>query len=92
MFKKWKLAGFAVIGAFMLAGPLQQAGVLQETAFGDASYSTLKTARDFVIGPAWAVCGGGGGGAAKGPQGNNGKGNGGGDGVPGNSGFPDTDR
>jgi hypothetical protein len=28
----------------------------------------------------------------RGPQGNNGFGNGGGDGVPGNSGFPDTNR
>jgi hypothetical protein len=78
-----KLAGFAAFGAFLLSGPLQHVGAVPDTVVGDASKAVLKAARDAVIGPAWAACG---------PQGNNGFGNGGGDGVPGRSGHPDGNR
>jgi hypothetical protein len=91
---KWKLAGAAVLGAFVLAGPLQHVGAIPQTAVGDASKSTLKAARDFVIGPAFAACVGdvGGGGGIKPGKGNNGFGNGGRDGVPGRSVHQDITR
>lgn len=80
---KWKLGVAAALGAFALAGPLQHFGVLPQTAIGDASKATIKAALNISSQPAIAQCG---------PQGNNGFGNGPGDGVPGGSGFPDTNR
>jgi hypothetical protein len=54
-----------------------------QTAVGDASKAMIKTALNVSSKPAIGACG---------PQGNNGFGNGALDGVPGNSGFPDTTR
>jgi len=81
---KWKLvvAG-AAFGAFAVTGPLQHFGVVPQTAVGDASKAMIKTALNISSKPAIGACG---------PQGNNGFGNGAGDGVPGKSGFPDTNR
>ena len=81
---KWKLvvAG-AAFGAFAVTGPLQHFGVVPQTAVGDASKAMIKTALNVSSKRAIAACG---------PQGNNGFGNGAGDGVPGKSGFPDTNR
>ena len=74
----------AALGAFVLSGPLQHYGVLPQTAVGDASKAMIKTALNMTSKPALARCGG--------PQGNNGFGNGGLDGVPGKSGFTDKNR
>lgn len=73
---KLAVAG-AALGAFALSGPLQHYGVLPQTAVGDASKAMIKTALNMTSKPALARCG---------PQGNNGFGNGGLDGVPGKSG------
>lgn len=73
----------AAFGAFAVAGPLQHIGVLPQTAVGDASKAMIKTALNMTSKPAFARCG---------PQGNNGFGNGAWDGVPGKSGFTDTNR
>ncbi|HJS77501.1 MAG TPA: hypothetical protein VJ778_08835 [Burkholderiales bacterium] len=73
----------AAFGAFALAGPLQHIGLLPQTAVGDASKAMIKTALNMTSKPALARCG---------PQGNNGFGNGGLDGVPGKSDFSDTKR
>jgi hypothetical protein len=73
----------AAFGAFAVAGPLQHIGLLPQTAVGDASKAMIKTALNMTSKPAFARCG---------PQGNNGFGNGGFDGVPGKSGFTDTNR
>ncbi|MGE5641039.1 MAG: hypothetical protein ACM30H_13180 [Clostridia bacterium] len=84
---KLKLAAAGALGAFLLSGPLQHVGALPQTAIGDASKALIKMALNVSSTPAFASCGGFGG-----PQGNNGFGNGGGDGVPGHSGFPDNNR
>ena len=73
----------AAFGAFAVAGPLQHIGVLPQTAVGDASKAMIKTALNMTSKSALARCG---------PQGNNGFGNGGLDGVPGKSGFTDKNR
>ena len=73
----------AAFGAFAVAGPLQHICVQPQTAVGDASKAMIKTALNMTSKPAFARCG---------PQGNNGIGNGGLDGVPGKSGFTDTNR
>jgi hypothetical protein len=77
------VAGVA-FGAFAVTGPLQHIGLLPQTAVGDASKAMIKTALNMTSKPAFARCGG--------PQGNNGFGNGGGDLVPGKSGFQDITR
>lgn len=82
------LAVSAALGAFVLSGPLQHVGVLPETMVGNASKALIKAALNYGTTEAFAGCHGGGGG----PQGNNGFGNGGFDGVPGNSGFEDVNR
>lgn len=75
---KYKLLAVSVaFGAFVVSGPLQHIGVLPETVVGDASKALTE---------AFASCGGGN------RQGNNGFGNGGFDGVPGNSVFQDLAR
>jgi hypothetical protein len=74
------VAGVA-FGAFAVTGPLQHIGLLPQTAVGDASKAMIKTALNMTSKPALARCGG--------PQGNNGFGNGGWDGVPGKSDFTD---
>ena len=84
---KLKLIAAGALGAFALSGPLQHFGVLPETIVGDASKAVIKTALDLSSEPAFASCGGLGG-----PQGNNGFGNGGWDGVPGHSPHDDNDR
>jgi hypothetical protein len=81
------LAVSAVFGAFVVSGPLQHVGVLPQTAVGDASKAMIKAALDMTSEPAFASCGGG-----RRNHGNNGFGNGGGDGVPGHSNFPDGNR
>ncbi|HXV82539.1 MAG TPA: hypothetical protein VEG60_21955 [Candidatus Binatia bacterium] len=74
----------AAFGAFAVAGPLQHIGVLPQTAVGDASKAMIKTALNMTSKPAFARCG---------PQGNNGIGNGGWDGVPGKGKqFEDVNR
>jgi hypothetical protein len=80
------LALSAVVGAFVVSGPLQHVGVLPQTVVGDASKAMIKAALNITSEPAFASCGGGS------SHGNNGFGNGGGDGVPGHSGFPDGNR
>lgn len=80
---KLKLLVAAAFGAFAATGPLQHVGVLPQTAIGDASKAMIKTALNMTSKPAHARCG---------PQGNNGFGNGGLDGVPGKSGFTDKNR
>jgi hypothetical protein len=80
---KLKLAAAGALGAFLLSGPLQHVGALPQTAIGDASKALIKMALNASSTPAFASCGG---------FGNNGFGNGGGDGVPGHSGFPDGNR
>lgn len=82
------LAVGAVLGAFVLSGPLQHVGAVPATVVGDASKAVIKAALNIGAEPAFASCGGGG----SGGHGNNGFGNGGGDGVPGHSGFPDGNR
>jgi hypothetical protein len=82
------LAVSAVLGAFVASGPLQHLGVIPQTVVGDASKAMIKAALNISSEEAFASCGGGGGG----PQGNNGFGNGGHDGVPGHSGFQDNNR
>lgn len=84
--KVWVLAG--VVGAFAAAGPLQHVGAIPQTAVGDASKAAIKSVLSFGAKEAYACFPGRG----RGPQGNNGFGNGAGDGVPGNSGFGDGDR
>jgi hypothetical protein len=81
------LAISAVFGAFVVSGPLQHFGVLPQTAVGDASKAMIKAALNISSEPAFASCGPG-----HSNHGNNGFGNGGGDGVPGHSGFPDRNR
>jgi hypothetical protein len=76
----------AVFSAFMVSGPLQYFGLLPQTPVGDASKGVIKAALNLGSAPAFASCSGGGHSVGGGPQGNNGFGNGGGDGVPGNSG------
>jgi hypothetical protein len=83
------LAVGAVFGAFVASGPLQHVGVLPQTVVGDASKAMIKAALNISSEPAFASCGGGG---VSIGHGNNGFGNGGGDGVPGHSGFPDDNR
>lgn len=85
------LALGAVFGAFVVSGPLQHVGVLPQTVVGDASKAMIKAVLDMGSQPAFASCGGRVGGG-RWNFGNNGFGNGGGDGVPGRSGFPDDDR
>jgi hypothetical protein len=80
---KLAVAGAVAFGAFAISGPLEHFGVLPQTAVGDASKGMIKAALNMSSKPALAQCG---------PQGNNGFGNNGGDGVPGNSGFPDDNR
>ena len=76
----------AVFGAFVASGPLQHVGVLPQTVVGDASKAMIKAALDISSEPAFGSCGRGI------SHGNNGFGNGGGDGVPGHSGFQDRNR
>ena len=106
--RKVRIIALSAFGAFIVSGPLQYAGVLPQTAMGDASKAVIKAALNTGAQEAFASCGGGTGGGGGGgggvggggggsvggggPQGNNGFGNGGGDGVPGNSGFPDGNR
>lgn len=78
------LAASTALGAFLASGPLQHFGVLPQTVVGDVSKAAIKAVLDVGTTPAFASCGGN--------QGNNGFGNGGGDGVPGHSGFPDGNR
>jgi hypothetical protein len=82
--KKLAVAGAVGAFAFLVSGPLQHVGVLPKTVIGDASKSVIKQVLDAGTTEAWA-CG-------RGPRGNNGWGNGGGDGVPGRSGFSDGRR
>ena len=77
------VAAGAVFAAFAASGPLQHFGLLPQTVVGDASKAMIKTALNLGAKPAFGACG---------PQGNNGFGNGGGDGVPGNSNFQDNTR
>lgn len=77
------IAAGAVLGAFAISGPLQHLGLLPQTVVGDASKAMIKTALNMSSKPAFGACG---------PQGNNGFGNGGLDGVPGHSNFPDGNR
>lgn len=58
--------------AFVAAGPLQHLGVLPQTAIGDASKATIKAVLNLGANDAFAACGG----LGRGPQGNNGWGNG----------------
>ncbi len=76
---KLAVAGAVAFGAFAISGPLEHFGVLPQTAVGDASKGMIKAALNMSSKPAWGAC-------------NNGFGNGPGDGVPGNSGFPDDTR
>jgi hypothetical protein len=76
--KLWVAGAF---GAFLVSGPLQHVGALPQTAFGDASKATIKMALNLGAKEALACS-----------FGNNGFGNGGGDGVPGRSGFGDRNR
>ena len=76
------LAVSAALGAFVVSGPLQHIGVLPRTAVGDASKALIKAVLNHGTSPAFASCGG----SKTISHGNNGFGNGGGDGVPGNSG------
>jgi hypothetical protein len=80
--KLWMAGAF---GAFLVSGPLQHVGALPQTAIGDASKATIKAALHLGTKEALACNFGRG-------FGNNGFGNGGGDGVPGRSGFSDTNR
>jgi len=82
------LAAGAVLGAFVISGPLQHLGVLPQSALGDASKAAIRYALNMTSEPAFASCGGG----AIRAHGNNGWGNGGGDGVPGHSKFSDHRR
>ena len=91
MRKKLLVLG-AVFGAFVVSGPLQYVGVLPQTVVGDASKAMIKAALDMSSEPAFGSCGGVSHGGGKWNFGNNGFGNGGGDGVPGHSGFEDRDR
>lgn len=84
--RMWVLAG--VVGAFGAAGPLQHVGAIPQTAVGDASKAAIKAVLSFGAKEVYACFPGRG----RGPMGNNGFGNGGGDGVPGRSGFPDDNR
>jgi hypothetical protein len=72
------LAVSAVVGAFVVSGPLQHLGVLPHTAVGDASKAAIKAALNISSQPAFASCGGGGGNGGGGHvnHGNNGWGNG----------------
>ena len=63
----------------MVAGAF---GALPQTSVGDASKTAIKFVLDRSVTEAWGSCGGGAGRS----HGNNGFGNGGFDGVPGNSG------
>jgi hypothetical protein len=83
--KLWVLMG--AVGAFAAAGPLQHVGAVPQTAIGDASKAAIKAVLSFGAKEVYACFPGRGG-----PQGNNGFGNGGGDGVPGRSGFQDGNR
>ena len=80
---KLAVAGAVAFGAFAISGPLEHLGVIPQSVVGDASKGMIKAALNMSSKPALAQCG---------PQGNNGIGNGPGDGVPGNSGFPDDTR
>lgn len=84
--KVWVLAG--AVGAFVAAGPLQHVGAIPQTAIGDASKAAIKAVLSVGAKEAYACFPGRG----RGPMGNNGFGNGGGDGVPGGSNFPDGNR
>ncbi len=83
-----KRVAAGAFGAFLLSGPLQHVGALPQTAIGDASKALIKTALNLSSTPAFASCGG----FPRGPQGNNGWGNGGFDGVPGHSNHTDDRR
>lgn len=90
MVRKMFIAGALGAFAFLVAGPLQHAGVLPKTFVGDASKASIKAMLDFGTEDAWACRGGGRG--LGGSKGNNGFGNGGGDGVPGGSSHQDRTR
>ncbi len=68
------LAASAVVGAFVMSGPLQHFGVLPQTVVGDASKQAIKAVLNITSEPAFASCGGGGGRGHS--SGNNGWGNG----------------
>ena len=89
MVRKLAVAGAFGAFAFVLSGPLQHVGALPKTVIGDASNALIKAVLNKSVEPAWACVGGG---SKGGPKGNNGFGNGGGDGVPGRSGFQDRTR
>lgn len=85
---KLTLVAVGAFAAFVVAGPLQHVGVLPQNVLSDASKSTIKAVLNVTVSEALA-CRGGFGGRGKG---NNGFGNGGGDGVPGNSNKQDRTR
>jgi hypothetical protein len=77
---KIALAGSALAVAFLAMGPLQHFGIIGETALGTASKQLIKAGLGYSVKEAHACIPGT-------RFGNNGFGNGGFDGVPGNSGF-----
>ena len=53
-----KLLAASALGAFVISGPLQVAGVLPVTAFGSASLSAIELALDLTVGEAGACANG----------------------------------
>jgi hypothetical protein len=86
MSMKVRLGAALAVGAFFAAGPLQHVGTIPQSPVGDASKAVIKAALNLGAKEAYACFPG------RGSWGNNGFGNGGGDGVPGRSGFTDSNR
>ena len=71
-----KLLAASALGAFVISGPMQVAGVLPVTAFGTASLSAIELALDLAVGEASACGNGNGNGNGNGAGKGNGKGGG----------------